>query len=278
VQIANAFLANGPLANGSVYYNGASLRGGSGVDDWMGQFVPPSTAGGANFIATRNVRHLMVDSFESSSLLTTAPEFIAPTALTGGWRECFGQSSSGNLDTCTGYGQNYSLDYLMPSAGWYSWFSGASFPNNDAGAGGTIPDTHSIAALANNGMWISKAGYSTQLVGTAAITGPVPVKADTSNGNQVVVTTTSDTGAGLPIGVCVNSPGIGKNCSVMTSGVAALTLGTGTCAIGNFVIVDTTTNGRVKCTGTYSAGTVIGVALTAQSSVGSSFNVMVGLR
>jgi len=25
-------------------------------------------------------------------------------------------------------------------------------------------------------------------------------------------------------------------------------LGTGTCAIGNFVIVDTTTNGRVKCT------------------------------
>jgi hypothetical protein len=57
-----------------------------------------------------------------------------------------------------------------------------------------------------------------------------------------------------------------------------MVLGTGTAAIGNFVIVDTTTTGRVKCTGTYTAGTVIGVAMSAQSSVGSNFNVMVNLR
>jgi hypothetical protein len=113
---------------------------------------------------------------------------------------------------------------------------------------------------------------------TAAITGPVPVKWDTGNANQVVVTTTTDTGAGIPIGVCANSPGVAGSCLVMTTGTVALTLGTGTCSIGNFVIVDTTTNGRVQCTGTYTAGTVIGKAQAAQAVVGNTFNVQLGLR
>lgn len=113
---------------------------------------------------------------------------------------------------------------------------------------------------------------------TASITGPVPVKWDTSNANQVVTTVTTDTGAGVPIGVCVNSPSAGQSCLVMTKGTVALKLGTGTCAIGNFVIVDTTTNGDVKCTSTYTAGTVIGTAQAANSSVGTAFNVALGLR
>ena len=113
---------------------------------------------------------------------------------------------------------------------------------------------------------------------TAAITGPVPVKWDTSNANQVVVTTTTDTGAGVPIGVCVNSPGVAGSCLTMTTGTVALTLGTGTCAIGNFVIVDTTTNGRIKCTGTYTAGTVIGTAQVANSTVGTASNVLLGFK
>lgn len=113
---------------------------------------------------------------------------------------------------------------------------------------------------------------------TAAITIPSPVKLDTANANSVVITATTDTGAGIPIGVCANSPATGHSCLVMTHGTAPLTLGTGTCAIGNFVIVDTTTNGRVKCTSTYTAGTVIGTAQAAQSTVGNSFNVAIGLR
>lgn len=121
-------------------------------------------------------------------------------------------------------------------------------------------------------------GHGVQLNATSAITASVPVKVDTANANQVVVTTTTDTGSGLVLGVCANSPTAGTPCNVITTGEVSLVLGTGTCAIGNFVIVDTTTNGRVKCTGTYSAGTVIGVALAAQSSVGSAFNVLVGLR
>jgi hypothetical protein len=138
------------------------------------------------------------------------------------------------------------------------------------GASQTTTDT--------SGTILANGGYGVKLVATSAITGPVPVKADTSNANQVVVTTTGDTGSGIPIGICTNSPGAAGNCTVITSGISALVLGTGTCSIGNFVIVDTTTSGRVKCTASYSAGTVIGVAMAANSTVGTGFNVMVGLR
>ncbi len=130
----------------------------------------------------------------------------------------------------------------------------------------------SVVYMGNNSLW------AYQLTATSAITGPVPVKADTANANKIVQTVTTDTGAGIPIGVVVNSPGAGGTGFVVTDGVVALTLGTGTCSIGNFVIVDTTTNGRVKCTATYTAGTVIGVAMAANSTVGTTFNVMVGLR
>ncbi len=129
-----------------------------------------------------------------------------------------------------------------------------------------------------SGGFIGKKGIGVVLVSTAAIGIFSPVKADTANANQVVITTTTDTAAGLVIGICAATPGAGGNCPVQTTGYFALTLGTGTCSIGNFVIVDTTTNGRVKCTATYTAGTVIGVAMAANSTVGTTFNVMVGLR
>ena len=52
-------------------------------------------------------------------------------------------------------------------------------------------------------------------------------------------------------------------------------LGTGTCAIGNFVIVDTTTNGRIQCTGSLpTISKIIGKALSAQASVGSTVDVL----
>jgi len=116
------------------------------------------------------------------------------------------------------------------------------------------------------------------LTSTAAISGAVPVKADVGNAGQVVMTTASDTGPGVVLGVCTNSPAAGAKCNVAVTGLAALTLGSGTCSIGQLVTVDNTTDGRVLCTPTYAAGTVIGVAMQPQSSAGSTFNVMVGLR
>jgi hypothetical protein len=142
-------------------------------------------------------------------------------------------------------------------------------PISDAGAGNTY-----IASTLAPGIIGNAVSYKS----TASITGAVPVKWDTSNANQVVQTATGDTGSGIAIGVCANSPGAASACLVMNGGTVPLTLGTGTCAIGNFVIVDTTTNGDIKCTGSYSAGTVIGTAQAANSSTGTTSNVMIGLR
>ena len=61
----------------------------------------------------------------------------------------------------------------------------------------------------------------------------------------------------------------------MSGSVVKGILGAGTCSIGNFVIVDTTTNGDIKCTGTPpTIGKVIGKALSAQSTVGMLVDVL----
>ena len=170
------------------------------------------------------------------------------------------------------------------AVGNYQRFYNGVFNDTGQTADGTTPPVANVT-----GSIISSGALGVSLVSTAAITtaanlgsglqsAAVPVKADTSNANQFVVTTTSDTGAGVVIGVLSNTPAAGALGNIVTSGVVPMVLGTGTAAIGNFVIVDTTTTGRVKCTGTYTAGTVIGVAMSAQSSVGSTFNVMVNLR
>lgn len=134
--------------------------------------------------------------------------------------------------------------------------------------------SHSETGTANP---TANGGFGVLLVSTSSIIGAVPVKVDTSNANQVVKTTTSDTGAGVVIGVCVNSPIAGGLAQVVTTGVVPMILGTGTVSVGNPVGVDTTTSGRVKAI-SYTAGEVIGIAISAQSTVGGIFNVMIGLR
>lgn len=166
-----------------------------------------------------------------------------------------------------------------PGAGYSYWF--------DPGATGTVDyygdytDQTASGILDQSGGGVaytyrgtSGSGYKS----TAAITGPVPVKHDTANAGQVVSTTTSDTGAGVVVGVCMNSPSAGGACIVSTSGPASLIMGSGTCNIGDFVVVDTTTNGAVKCTAVFSAGTVIGTAKHAQTTVGSAVSTQIGLR
>lgn len=128
--------------------------------------------------------------------------------------------------------------------------------------------------------------FAVPLLTTVGITNyGVPVKADTGNANQFVQTVTTDTAAGIVIGVSYHSISLGSNATaygqIVLVGIVPMlfgTSGTGNCAIGNFVIVDTTSNGHVKCTGTYSAGTVIGKAMQAMTATGGQFNVLVGLR
>ena len=122
-----------------------------------------------------------------------------------------------------------------------------------------------------------KIAVTTMLKATAALTSGQVVKVDTSNANSVVVATTTDTAAGAVLGFVVGAPGAGASANIAMPGSVLIdpVLGTGTCSIGNFVIVDTTTNGRVKCTGTYTAGTVLGYAITAQATVGSAVSVYV---
>ena len=167
------------------------------------------------------------------------------------------------------------------SVNWNSTTTGSNSSNDTCvsrisagalGAGnGTNGDT--------SGVMLANGGHGVTLTATTTIASVAPVKADTSNANQIVVATTTDTGPGIVIGVCINSPNAGAKGQVITSGIAPLVLGTGTAAIGNFVVVDTTTNGRVKCTTSYpTPGALVGIAMAAQSTVGNNFNVMVGLR
>jgi hypothetical protein len=203
-------------------------------------------------------------------------------ALTGS-TEPLGYSAIAVYRTVGGATQGRIALYTLTVAN-YQRFANTGFNDTGQTADGTTPPVANVT-----GSIISSGALGVSLVSTAAITtaanlgsglqsAAVPVKADTSNANQFVVTTTSDTGAGVVIGVLSNTPAAGALGNIVTSGVVPMVLGTGTAAIGNFVIVDTTTTGRVKCTGTYTAGTVIGVAMSAQSSVGSNFNVMVNLR
>jgi hypothetical protein len=122
------------------------------------------------------------------------------------------------------------------------------------------------------------------MIATAALTAGQIVKIDPANTNAVIVCTTADTGGGIPIGIAGNSAGAGQNVYVITEGLvrSGLTfspiLGTGTATPGQFVIVDTTTNGRVKTTSTYTAGTVIGTVVATQASVGNPVGLLMGLR
>jgi len=117
---------------------------------------------------------------------------------------------------------------------------------------------------------------------TGTITAGSPVKMDTGNANQVVPTVTTDTGAGIVVGVAQNSVTAGQTVFVITTGIASMTFdtnGTGNCSIGNWVIVGTLTNADVQCAAAYpAAGKIIGIAMQAQTTTHTAFNVAVGLR
>jgi hypothetical protein len=186
----------------------------------------------------------------------------------------------------------------LPQAGTTGFPNGFYVDIESRGTGGvsitpttsTVDGFASFTVLQNQGVrlvsdgtnWYTLRGSSSGtyvvLTATASLTAGQVVKVDTANANSAVIATTTDTGAGIPIGFVINSPGVAGAAQIITSGIiTSPVLGTGTCSIGNFVLVDTTTNGRVKC-GAYAAGTVLGTALTAQASVGSTVTVLVQPR
>jgi hypothetical protein len=126
-------------------------------------------------------------------------------------------------------------------------------------------------------------GYGVQFKSTTNLSANQLVKIDTANPSSWVVCTTSDSSCDGFIMDQLGS-GTGGNCQVGNGTCAIMTvpgsralgiLGTGTCTIGQFVIVDTTTNGDIKCTGSQPAqGAVIGKALTNQSTVGQTVAVL----
>jgi hypothetical protein len=122
------------------------------------------------------------------------------------------------------------------------------------------------------------AGYSIFLTSTAAVAQDVLVKVDTANADSVVVSGTGDFFddgfvSGQSGDLCAIASTFCPVTSVPGSKMQPL-LGTGTCTIGNYVVPDTTTAGRVKCSATQPATGWIGKALTTQSSVGSAVDVL----
>ena len=123
--------------------------------------------------------------------------------------------------------------------------------------------------------------YGILLTATAAQPHGTLVKIDTAHADAFVICTTVDTvcdgfvqGTNNTSGLCIIASTVCPIVTVSGSKVQGI-VGTGTCAIGNFVIVDTTTNGRVKCTASQPAvGAVIGKALSVQGSVGSLVDIL----
>jgi hypothetical protein len=141
-----------------------------------------------------------------------------------------------------------------------------------------------VMLLASPAMALNNSGgeesYGIEMKATAATPHGTLVKIDTANADSFVICTTTDAicngfveGTNSASGLCFIAS---ANCPVATvagSKVQGI-LGTGTCAIGNWVIPDTTTNGDVKCATTQPIAWQ-GFALAANSSLGTAFDVLV---
>lgn len=127
------------------------------------------------------------------------------------------------------------------------------------------------------GPTITNGGHGISLTSQTTITAGAAVKIDTANNSSAVLCAITDT-TGCT-GFAQNAATAGQTVFVLTTGnIATPVLGTGTCTKGQFVINDSTTAGRVKCTSTYTAGTVLGWATIAQASVGSAVGVDIQVR
>lgn len=109
-----------------------------------------------------------------------------------------------------------------------------------------------------------------------SITAGQLLKLDTTTAMDVLIATTSDT---------ENIVGISRETVSAAAGVDVIVhgiyhdalLGTGTCSVGDYVIPDTTTNGRIKCSATLPTTAVVGIAMAAVSVVGDPVRTFVNV-
>lgn len=244
--------------------------------DGFSQNISLITSGGS---VLNSVISLREGAYISPNLFT-----IGNNSILYGWVN----ASAGNITVQSGG--------TFISYGCYIWpdgvvvQSGGSYENNGPTLGQgpiynnfvqTQPGSiYEEDATLLTGVSMASIGHCVPGILTTTLSVGTPVKVDTAHAGQFVSTTTADTGAGICVGVSVGDSVVAGDglAPIAIAGIQPMVLGTGTASIGQFVIVDTTTNGRVKCTSSFTAGTVIGVALSAQSTVGQPFNVLIGLR
>ena len=109
-----------------------------------------------------------------------------------------------------------------------------------------------------------------------AITAGQLLKLDTTTAMDVLIATTSDT---------ENIVGISRETVSAAAGVDVIVhgiyhdalLGTGTCSVGDYVIPDTTTNGRIKCSATLPVTAIVGIAMADVSVVGDPVRTFVNV-
>jgi len=143
----------------------------------------------------------------------------------------------------------------------------------------TNPGSASAFQLDVGAAWTAGASFYNAVVfelkSTNTVTAGEVLKLDTSNAESVVPVTTSDTTAALGFATGGVSAGGVVKIAMPGSLIYTPVMGTGTCTLGQYVIVDTTTAGDVKCTSTFTAGTILGRVIVAQSTVGNAVGVMV---
>ncbi len=130
---------------------------------------------------------------------------------------------------------------------------------------GTVPlmGVTALGGIAEGGNFTNNSG--------STINANVLVKPDSGNDSSVVLTATTDTN--LFIGVTAASCTNTSKCEVTTHGVAQVT-NDGGCTRAQFAIVSATTAGRIQCTGTFTAGAIVGQVL-ASATTGNLTTILV---
>jgi hypothetical protein len=210
---------------------------------------------------------------------------VAPPFSTGKWTtgyECKDGSistASSTFGSCFVLGRQAAAGTSSSQLLLFNAFDGSSLVQSGYGLTGG----HVLTATAATPLAVG--GLATYLTATATLSVNQLVKIDSANADSVVVCTTTDTQCQgfVAESVIVNCVAANTACPIITTPGSKVKgiLGTGTCSIDNpagtraFVIVDTTTNGRVKCTTAQPAvGAYIGLAISAQAAVGSTVDIL----
>jgi hypothetical protein len=217
------------------------------------------------------------------ALLIQAPQSTA--TFTSGLNCADGSMASGATDAwgCVNIGQQVAGNSQDSQFAWWNAHAGAT----PLATGVSLTQDNFTRWFNTNGMQLAMdspggpgfvEAFGITLKATVSLTAGQLVKIDTANADSVVLCTTADTIChGFVQGSTVYCAISSLHCGITTvpGSKAFGILGTGTCAIGNNVVVDTTTNGRIKCqAGVPAQGTWIGIALSAQSTVGNTVDIL----